>query len=168
MTKVTDYLKKEFERRLIQEGYSRIEKCFSMLTEDQIWHKENANSNSMGNIVLHLCGNVRQYIISGIGDEIDTRERDKEFLLSSRINSKDLTQRISKTVTEANRLVQNMTEEDFLSDFKIQGFDENGTSTVVHVIEHFSYHVGQITYYTKMITDRSTGYYEGLDLNVTS
>lgn len=168
MTKIILNLKKEFHRRLIEEGLSRIEKCFALLSEEQIWHQENKNSNSMGNIVLHLCGNVRQYVVSGLGGQKDVRERDKEFMLSSRITSSSLLEKIKQTVEEANAVVQNLEDHIFESDILVQGFRENGTSTLVHVIEHFSYHVGQITYYTKFVTDKDTAYYGGLDLNVTS
>ena len=168
MTKVVEILKEEFHRRMIEEGLDRIEKCFSILSEDQIWHRENENTNSIGNIVLHLCGNIRQYIMSGIGNEADTRERDEEFKLSSRIDSKTLLLKIKDTVQSANNVVSNLDPKVFSEDRKVQGFNENVTSIVVHVIEHYSYHIGQITYYTKYITNKDTGYYEGLDLNATS
>jgi len=168
MTKVVQILKEEFHRRMIEEGLSRIEKCFSLLTEDQIWHQQNENSNSMGNIVLHLCGNIAQYIHSGIGGKEDLRQRDDEFKLSSRMDSKELLIKIQHVVQEANRIVSGLDPRVFSEDRKVQGFDENVTSIIVHVIEHYSYHIGQLTYYTKYVTDKDTGYYAGLDLNATS
>lgn len=168
MTKVVEILKEEFRRRMIEEGLSRIEKCFSLLTEDQIWHKENENSNSMGNIVLHLCGNITQYIHSGIGGKKDERQRVEEFKISSRVDSIKLLTKIQEVVQEANRIVSNLEPIVFSEDRKVQGFDENVTSIVVHVIEHYSYHIGQLTYFTKFISNQDTGYYAGLDLNITS
>ena len=168
MTKVVEILKEEFHRRMITEGLSRIEKCFEILSEEQIWHKQNDNSNSMGNIVLHLCGNIRQYIISGIGGQKDIRQRDDEFKLSSKLDSKKLLTKIQDTVLEANNVVCTLDTNVFSEDRKVQGFDENVTSIIVHVIEHYSYHIGQITYYTKYVADEDTGYYAGLDLNATS
>ncbi len=74
-----DALLTETRRRLFNESYPRLKKCLAQLSEEEIWHKPNANSNSVGNLVLHLCGNVRQWIISGLGGQADTRQRQKEF-----------------------------------------------------------------------------------------
>lgn len=161
-------IKKEFERRLIEEGLSRIIVCLDILSEDEIWHKQNGNTNSVGNLVLHLCGNVKQYIQAGIDLQKDTRVRDEEFMLSSRVSKNVLKTNIENTVKGANLVVQNLTKDTFLEKRKVQGFDENVTSIIIHVIEHFSYHVGQITFYTKYVKNTDTAYYGGLDLNVTS
>jgi len=161
-------VKKEFGRRLIEEGLHRILLCLDTLTDDEIWHKENQNTNSVGNLVLHLSGNVRQYITAGITNQKDTRVRGDEFKLSSRIEKDQLKKQIVKTVHDANEVVQNIEPITFLEKRKVQGFDENVTSIVIHVIEHFSYHVGQITFYTKYIKDVDTAYYGDLDLNITS
>ena len=74
-----EIIKKEFYRRIIEEGYTRIEKCMNQLSTEDIWYTPNENSNSMANLVMHLNGNVRQYIVSGIGGVRDNRQRGLEF-----------------------------------------------------------------------------------------
>lgn len=161
-------IKSEFNRRIIQEGLSRIERCLTELTEEQVWHKQNSNTNSMGNIILHLCGNVNQYINSGIGNFRDERNRPLEFLLSSRIGKDALIEKITAVVTNAQSIVDDLQAQSLTENRTVQGFDETVLSIIIHVIEHFSYHVGQITFYTKYIKNIDTGYYSGLDLDVTS
>jgi len=69
----------EIKRRLFIECFPRLEQCLHTLTEEDIWYRPNANSNSVGNITLHLCGNVRQWVIAGLGGHQDVRERQKEL-----------------------------------------------------------------------------------------
>lgn len=164
---IIDIVKDEFIRRMNIEGLSRIEKCLNQLTDEELWHKQNSNTNSVGNLVLHLSGNVRQYIISGVGQEKDIRERDKEFLSGSRITKEALINQIKATISESINVVNKLTQQHLTEDRRVQGFDENVLSIIIHVIEHFSYHVGQITYFTKYLKDIDTGYYAGLDLNIT-
>ena len=168
MNKVEQIIKEEFQRRMVEEGQTRIIKCFSELSDEEIWYKQNPNTNSIGNLVLHLCGNVRQYIISGIGKRMDERNRDEEFKIASRVDREILLERLEYTLNEAVQVIETLSFENFSEDRKVQGFNESVLSIIIHVIEHFSYHVGQITYYTKFVKDIDTGYYAGLDLNITS
>ncbi len=167
MDKIQDLLKQQFHERVVEESLPRIFQCLDILSHKEIWYKHNANTNSIGNLVLHLCGNVKQYIISGIGGQADTRERDIEFQDVHTYNAQDLKEKISGVLLEADAIVSKMPEELFVQKKSIQGFDHNYVSILVHVIEHLSYHVGQITFYTKYVKDVDTGYYSGLDLNIT-
>ncbi len=167
MTNLIDLIKAEFNRRMLVESYERISTCLQELTPEQIWHKENENTNSVGNLILHLQGNITQYIWSGIGGNPDLRERDKEFLSGYTYKKERLLEDLLVVVTKANDVVQQLEESDLTKDVKVQGFDETVISILIHVMEHMSYHVGQITYYTKYINDVDTSYYGGLDLNAT-
>jgi len=162
-----EIIKKEFERRLIDEGFARIKSCLHQMNEEEIWHKQNENTNSVGNLVMHLEGNVRQYVVSGIGGLKDTRKRDSEFDQNNTRPSKDIIKSLKETLEESLKTINNLTETNLIEKRKVQGFDETVLSIIIHVIEHFSYHVGQITYYLKFIKDIDTGYYSGLDLNIT-
>jgi len=164
---MVDILKQEFHRRIIQEGLSRIVQCVETLSEKQLWYKHNTNTNTVGNIILHLCGNVRQYIQTGIGFEADVRNRPSEFLLSSKVSKETLIDKITEVTSGANEIIQSISEDNLSESRMVQGFDENVLSIIIHVIEHFSYHVGQITFFTKYINDIDTGYYAGLNLDVT-
>ena len=78
---ITRALKKEVRRRLFEECLPRIEICLNKLSEEQVWWRPNKESNSIGNLILHLEGNVRQWILTGIGGEADNRKRDSEFFV---------------------------------------------------------------------------------------
>ncbi len=161
-----ELLLNETKRRLFEEGVTRIEKCLNMLNEQQIWYRPNEQSNSIGNLVLHLCGNVRQWIVSGLGNAADTRQRQLEFDEQGPISTSALLERLHQVMAEVEMVLMQLTPDDLLQGKNIQGFQETGLSVLVHVVEHFSYHVGQITYITKWLTNQSTDYYGGLNLEI--
>ncbi len=158
----------ETRRRLIEEGTTRIEKCINFLSEEEIWERPNAHSNSVGNLVLHLCGNVRQYILSGIAQQPDTRKRQREFDQTEVIASNVLLNDLHSLMKEVDIVLEKLTPQQLAEPRKVQGFDETVLSILVHVTEHFSYHVGQISYYVKAKQNRDLGYYEGLNLDAKS
>ncbi|MBI4164137.1 MAG: DUF1572 family protein [Acidobacteria bacterium] len=127
----------------------RIQRCFKMLSETEIWWRPNAVSNSVGNLVLHLNGNVRQWIIAGLGSRPFNRERDKEFSESGPISRRRLIAQLNSTVREACRIVRNLTPERLMRQHAIQGFQVSGLTALLHVTEHFAFHTGQIIYVTK-------------------
>jgi uncharacterized damage-inducible protein DinB len=128
----------------------RIVRCLELLSEKDIWWRPNAASNSAGNIVLHLCGNVRQWIISGLGRALDVRDRDSEFAERGPIPRRVLVTRLKETVKEARKTIEGITPEALLREFFIQGYRASGLVAIAHVSEHFSYHTGQIIYLTKL------------------
>jgi len=154
----------EVSRRL-EESVFRLRVCLELLTPEEIWKKPNEHSNSVGNIVLHLCGNVRQWVLSGLGGLSDNREREKEFSQQEPISSEALMVKVHEVMNEVESLLKIVDEEKLLASYRVQGFRETGIAILLHVVEHFSYHVGQITYYTKLTKDIDTNYYKGVDLN---
>ncbi len=165
---ISGIIKQEFKLRLLEEGMLRIQKCVGMLNEEEIWYVANENTNSIGNLILHLEGNVRQYIITGIGNGKDERVRDSEFLLESRIDTRQLLLNINATIQKSIEIVDGLEEEMLCMLKHVQGFKLPQLSIIIHVIEHFSYHVGQITQMTKLLKNKPTRYYEGKDLNINS
>lgn len=155
---------KEIDRRLFGECFPRLEKCLTMLSEDQIWHRPNTVSNSIGNLVLHLKGNTRQWLGTTFGGRDDDRERQSEFDERGPIGRDHLLQMVRELKTELQAILKPTTPQQLSQVYNVQVYQENGVSILVHVTEHFSYHLGQITYVTKMLTGRETGYYEGQDL----
>lgn len=150
----------------LREGLERIGKCLALLSPDKIWHDHNRNLVSVGNLILHLQGNVSQYIINGLGGEPYTRHRDAEFTAKPNLSAAELLERISGTVERACGIIGQLQEEELTREYSIQGFQKNGVDALVHVVEHFSYHVGQITFAVKFLRDIDVGYYAGQDLNV--
>ena len=158
----------ETKRRLIREFPQRIHKSLGQLTEEEIWERPNAETVSAGNLVLHLLGNVRQNILSGLAGEPDHRRRQIEFDEQGPIPTAELLHRLDDLIAEVDRALDRIDPATLLTVRKVQGFEESGLSILVHVIEHFSYHVGQITYIAKSKKAVDLGYYAGVDLNVTS
>jgi len=149
----------------IQENTPKIIKCLIELREDQIWLRPNDACNSIGNIILHLCGNIRQYIISSLGDQPDIRERDKEFSVKGGYNKEELQNKLTATVEEAIRTIKNIDENRLLKIHSVQGFNYSGIGVIIHVTEHYSYHAGQIIFWTKQLTAKDLGFYANIDLN---
>lgn len=136
----------------------RILRCLAMLSEKQVWWRANDASNSVGNLALHLEGNVRQWIISGLGGAPDRRERDKEFGERGPLARRLLAARLEKTVGEACRVLAVLTARDLARLHAIQKFRVTGFQAVSHVTEHFAYHAGQILFATKLLRGRDLGF----------
>jgi uncharacterized damage-inducible protein DinB len=136
---------------LLQVHGPRIEACVRALSPEQIWWRANPASNSVGNLALHLEGNVRQWIGSGLGGAPDRRERDKEFSQPGPIPPRTLIARLRKAVNEADRVMRKLNAEALARTYSIQGFRVTGLQAVFHVAEHFSHHTGQIILLTKML-----------------
>jgi uncharacterized damage-inducible protein DinB len=158
-------LVKEFKIRVFEESYTRIFKCLSLIDNHQLWESPNEKIPPIGNLVLHLCGNARQWIISGIGGDPDNRSRDEEFEIQRNIRKADLIFLLENVKVNLNVALKNMNENELFERKVIQGFETTFFSAIIHVIEHFSYHTGQITTITKWLRDEETFYYGSLDLN---
>ena len=149
----------ETRRRLFGEGIPRIRKCLKELSQEEIWYRPNDNSNSVGNLILHLCGNVRQWIIAGLGGNKDVRQRAAEFDEKGPLSTATLENLLHQLEQDVELVLTKVTAEDLLKTHAVQVYQETGISILVHVVEHFSYHVGQITYYVKWRKDMDTNYY---------
>ncbi len=143
----------------------RVVSCINMLSEEEIWHKPNTYSNSVGNLVLHLCGNMTQYILSGLGGKADERQREAEFSTSGGLSKEELSAKITEVVTQVQQVISQINETDLLKKRIVQGFEMTGVGIIIHVAEHFSYHTGQIAFWTKLLRDTDLGFYKGINLN---
>lgn len=152
----------EAQLRIEEESLARIIQCLESLTMEQLWSVPHPVLNSVGNLVLHLSGNLRQYLCHGIGEEPDSRERDSEFLPGQKITKEELERRITSAVRDGLTFVKNTT--DWTTEREIQCFTMTKYRALIHAIEHLSYHVGQITLLTKWHTEKETHYYGDLDL----
>ena len=150
----------------INENTRRILMCLKEIDETEMWQRSNKNSNSLGNIILHLCGNITQYAISCLGETEDIRMRDKEFSAKDGFTKNELSQKLESTVDEAVRIIEGLNEERLLKTYSVQGFDLTGIGIIIHVTEHYSYHTGQIAFRIKQLNDKDLGFYSGVNLNV--
>jgi uncharacterized damage-inducible protein DinB len=140
----------------------RIETCLSGLAEEQIWARSSENENAIGNLVLHLSGNVRQWIVSGVGGRPDTRQRDAEFAARGGGSGAELAARLKEAVEEACGVLAGVTPQRLSERIVVQHYDVTVLEAIYHVVEHFSGHTGQIIFATKMMTDADLGFYRHL------
>ena len=138
----------------------KIERCLEQLTDEQIWSRPNEASNSIGNLVLHLCGNARQWIVSGVGDNPDRRDRNSEFKQREIIPRVELLERLQTTVREVAQVLANLDSNVVLERRTIQGKDVEVLEAIFHVTEHFSMHTGQIIVLTKILVQRDMKFYD--------
>jgi uncharacterized damage-inducible protein DinB len=157
---------RECRSRLLEESLPRLLKCMGELTDLELWMRPNEESNSVGNLALHLCGNVRQYVISGLGGEEDVRERPREFSERGPIPRATLIARLEETLGQAARVLESVKGDSLLETHGVQGREITGLSILVHVVEHFSYHVGQVAYFVKARKGKDLGFYAGRNLNL--
>ena len=135
---------------IARQNLPHIVECLQDLSEEEIWWRPNSASNSAGNLVLHLCGNMRQWIIAGLGGAEDKRERDREFAEQGPMPRKALVTQLRRTVRDACRVLGKLTDDSLARKYEIQGYHVTGLHAALHVTEHFGYHTGQIIYITKL------------------
>ena len=112
--------------------------------------------------VLHLSGNVRQWIVAGVGGRVDTRQRDAEFAASGGGSGAELAARLKEAVEEAAGVLAELTPERLGERIVVQHYDVAVLEAIYHVVEHFSGHTGQIIFATKMLTGADLGFYRHL------
>jgi len=144
---------------LVTEYLPKIERCLEQLDDNQIWWRPNPQSNSIGNLVLHLCGNARQWIVCGLGGEKDKRYRDAEFAQTDVIERNKLLELLRSTVNEVAQTLNSLDPTTVLERRTIQGNEVDVLNAIFHVTEHFSMHTGQIIMLTKMLTARDLAFY---------
>jgi len=150
----------------LDESSRMIAIAFESINEKQVWLRPNESSNSIGNLILHLCGNITQYAISSLGEKEDVRHRDIEFETTSGLSKQELLIKLSDTIAAAKATIENTTSEQWLKKREVQGFHFSGIGVILHVVEHFSYHTGQIAFWVKQLENKQLGFYDGLDLNI--
>lgn len=157
---VSEEFVRQSERFLVQDLLPKIRTAVSLLSEEEVWWRPNAQSNSVGNILLHLIGNVEQWILSGVGQAPDRRLRDQEFLEQGPIPVEKLMERLQRTVDNAVEVIRKMDRARLLDKERIQVYEVTLVQAIYHVVEHFSYHTGQIVYVAKMLKGVDTKFYD--------
>ena len=149
----------------INENTERIEKCLEALDEEDLWKKPNSTLNSVGNLILHLCGNIGQYIIASLGGNPDTRVRDEEFSASGGRTKAELLAQLKATTESAKAIISRQEAGSLTRSRHVQAYQLTGTGIILHVVEHYSYHTGQIAFWTKLLKEKDLGFYAGINLN---
>jgi len=144
-----------FSSRRLEQLSHRVISCLFQLSDEQVWARGGQNENSAANLVLHLCSNVTQWIVAGIGGENDSRQRDEEFAARGGLNGKQLSGKLSSTVLRAMMIIDTVSSQRLIERVFIQKREVSVLEAIYHVVEHFSMHTGQIIFITKRLTGRS-------------
>ena len=161
----------EFIRRsrdyLTGEYLPKILACLARLEYEDIWWRPGPRSNSVGNLVLHLAGNVRQWVVAGIGGRDDIRDRDREFQTTLGPSGDELGTHLRETLELVDGVLAGLDPERLGDPRTVQGLDTTVLGALYHVVEHFSMHTGQIIYLSKLKSGRDLGFWEVKDGKAT-
>ena len=150
----------ETSRTLLARDYMpKLRKIVGLLREEDIWWRPNDASNNVGNLLLHMSGNLRQWIVSGVGGVPDTRDRPSEFRAKGSRSKAELMSEVGTTAEEADRTLADLPEVTLLDRITVQSFEVTRLHAIYHSIEHFGYHLGQIAYVTKLRHGQDLGIY---------
>lgn len=157
----------DFSVRKIEQLFGRIRESVARLSPEQVWTRGSDQENAIGNLLLHLSGNLRQWIISGIGGQPDNRVRDAEFAARGEIAPAELIARLEQTVSEAAAVIRGVSAQRLTETYQPQSYKVTVLEGIYHVVEHFAQHTGQILFATKLLTGQDLGFYKHLNRPAT-
>jgi uncharacterized damage-inducible protein DinB len=152
MTDISQVFLQKSRNLLVVDYLPKIERCLADLSDEQVWARPNEASNSIGNLLLHLRGNVTQWILGGVGGREYVRHRQHEFDERTPLPARELLERLRDVVHEADEIIRGLDAAALLSAREIQGYDGTVLEAIYHVVEHFSMHTGQIILLAKART----------------
>jgi uncharacterized damage-inducible protein DinB len=152
----------KFSADKLEQLHGRIQDCVARLTPEQIWTRNSENENAVGNLVLHLSGNVRQWIGSGVAGQPDNRQRDTEFDARGGMAPVELAELLKTRVAGAAAIIREVPAVRLTERITPQGHDVTVLEAIAHVVEHFSQHTGQVILLTKILTGEDLAYYQHL------
>jgi uncharacterized damage-inducible protein DinB len=155
LERARDYLATEYRTKL---------RCaVEALPPETLWQRPNPSSNSVGNLLLHLIGSSRQWIVSGVGGIPDTRNRSAEFAAQGGASASELVTELERTLVEIDRVLSTLTPGSLLERRIIQGRDVTVFEAILSVVQHFSHHVGQVIWIAKLHAPGSIQFVEDAD-----
>ncbi|MEO8097840.1 MAG: DUF1572 family protein [Acidobacteriota bacterium] len=160
MTCETEFLRYAADQ--LEQQCQRIEECVGRLTPEQVWWRGGESQNAIGNLLLHLTGNVREWILTGIDHAPNTRVRDAEFAARGGIAAGSMTVALREAIDKAVVVIRGLAVDRLTERVRIQGHDVTLVEVIFHVVEHFSGHTGQIILMTKGFTGADLGFYSYL------
>jgi uncharacterized damage-inducible protein DinB len=162
MEPAADALFIDFSARKLEQLLARIGECVAKLNREQVWRRSGDNDNAIGNLLLHLSGNLRQWIVAGIGGAPDVRVRDEEFSARGELEPAELMRRLESVGAEAVAVIRAVTPERLMESYQPQNYRVTILEGIYHVVEHFAQHTGQIIFATKLLTGQDLGFYKHL------
>ena len=164
---MNDIILKEFKENAVfrlDESLRMITIAFSKIADDMLWKRPTEQGMALGNQILHSCGNMTQYVCTTLAERVDERKRDLEFCTNTGLTKEELLKQLETTVRTAQDSIHNASALQYETVREVQGFRLSGVGVVLHAVEHFSYHTGQIAFWVKQLTQEDLGFYAGVDL----
>jgi uncharacterized damage-inducible protein DinB len=160
--------------RLLDDYFVKIAAAIDSLDNEQFWRRPNESSNSIGNLLLHLSGNLRQWVISGVGGAEDTRDRASEFAARGSVSKGELVELMKATLDAADAILAKIEDECAATNSdaplqrvcRPQAYEVTVFDAIFHVVEHFSYHTGQIIFAAKWLSEGRVSFYDDSRLNL--
>lgn len=151
----------EYAVQKIAQNFRQIERCAELLTTEELWRRSNEHCNAVGNLVLHLAGNIRQWMVGGLGGSSTPRDRAAEFAERRLRAAGEIMPLLQAAVTDASVVIASRSAAQLAATYLIQDkYRVTGIVAVTHVVEHFSFHTGQIVHITKAIRDVDLSLYD--------
>lgn len=142
---------------------AKIRLALLTVPADRLWWRPNERANSVGNLVLHLSGNVKQWIVSGVGGAPDVRFRDGEFAARDGADHATLLATLQQACDNVDMVLARLTTNSLSESRLIQGRETTVFAAIYHVVEHFSGHTGQIIHIAKWLTPGAVQFYDDTD-----
>ena len=137
-----------------------IAACLAQLSDEQVWQRGGPNQNAVGNLVLHLCGNIGQWIGHTLGGAPDVRDRAAEFSTQGGYTAAELAALLQEMVRQADGIIGSLTEERLTATVQTQDGPRSGLEVVYQVVGHLQQHGGQIVFAAKQMTGRDLQFYK--------
>lgn len=144
----------------LRQDARQIARCVALLADVELWSRANNHCNSVANLLLHLEGNVRQWILGGVAGRAVTRQRQAEFDARGGASAESLVRALAATIDETIGVIEALSAADLVQRRRIQDYDVTVLQAVYHVVEHFSWHAGQIVHMTKALRDVDLSLYD--------
>jgi uncharacterized damage-inducible protein DinB len=144
----------------LRDHLAQIGRCVGLLSDDQLWFRPNESSNSLANLLLHLRGNLGQWIVSGLGGGSFDRHRQAEFDARGSASREQLLPPLQEMVESVCEVLRNLPDGALVKEHAIQGYMVTGAAAVMHVVEHFAFHTGQVVTMTKWLLDVDLSLYD--------
>jgi uncharacterized damage-inducible protein DinB len=160
---VTSLFLEHSRQKLLHQYWPRLKGCVESLTDEQLWWRPNEACNSVGNLLLHLNGNVRQWLVASFNRQEDSRNRSAEFNQRKLISASVLLDQLGATMQQASEVLARLTSADLSARYEIQGYKVSGLDAVYQVVEHFAMHYGQVLYIVKTLHGADLGFYNELN-----
>ncbi len=153
MPSLTSILQTQIVREL--QGFIREVEAFP--TDDSVWHTRRGVTNSAGNLALHVCGNLQDFVGRVLGGTSYVRNRDREF--SQREGTRaSIVADLRATIDVIEAALPNVGDQTMAADYPMQlnGRTLNTATFLVHLAAHLAFHLGQAGYLRRVITGDNT------------